>query len=215
MRPVFSVGLLGLALLAACHPTRSDLTQLQRMEASADPRANAAEQIACDARDPVCVRLLVLRGAACTRLTEAPDAATRAQSRACAIADFSAAQRLLADSAPAEDRRKVFTGVAEAQKIARDNAGGGAAAGPNEALATTAATLRAMPGGAAYGAYYAADATVFRAQRAEAVAEACRQLSEARQSLPAEPLPADLGSRVRLLRQTIDTASRPPARSCP
>jgi hypothetical protein len=215
MRQIFSFGLLGLVVLTGCQsPTRSDLTQLQRMDASADLRANASEQISCNARDSVCVRLLVLRGNACIKLTEAPDVATRASSRTCALDDFGTAQRLLPDASSAEDRRKVLTGLAEAQKIVRDSSAPGAAAGSNEALATTAVTLRALTGSAAYGAYYAADANVFRAQRAEPIAEACRQLAEARQGLPADPLPADLGSRVRLLRLTIDAASRPPARTC-
>ncbi|MGK7870572.1 hypothetical protein [Falsiroseomonas sp. E2-1-a20] len=216
MRPTLSIGLLGLVLLAACHPTQSDLIQLQRMAEVADPRANAGEQIACDARDLVCARLLVLRGAACTKLTEVPNRDARARNRSCALQDFGAAQRLLPDGAPAEDRRKILTGLAEAQKIERDFFGSGpSAAGQNNALAATAATLQAAPDGAAYGAYYAADAAVFRAQNAASVAEVCQQLGAARQGLPVDPLPADLAPRVELLRQTINNSLRPPIRTCP
>lgn len=208
-------GLIALVLLASCHPTQSDLTQLKRMEEQADPRANAGEPIGCDKQDVVCVRLLVARAAACTRLTESPDREERARGRGCALRDYAAAQKLLPADAPAEDRRKVLTGLAQATMIDRDFLGTGAtAAERNDTLAATAAALRATQGGLAYGAYFAADAAVFRALRATPAAEACRQLDSARQGLPDDPLPPDLAPHVRLLRATIAAASSPPVRTC-
>lgn len=206
-----------LLLASACqHPNKSDLLQLDRMAKEPDPRSNAAETIACDARDLICVRLLVARGAACTRLTEAPETATRIRSRTCALDDFRAAQRLLPEAAPAEDRLRTLEGLADAQKIARDNsADTAAAAALNEEVATTAAALRPVPGGAPFARYFEADAKIFRAQRGGmAVAEACQTLAGARDQLPGADAPPRLAARVGLLRTAIGAAMRPPARSC-
>jgi hypothetical protein len=202
--------------VAACQPSRADLDQLARMQQAADPRANAAETISCDTRDVVCARLFLLRGAACAQLTEAPDAASRARNRNCALNDARAAVRLLPENAPPEERRRALTGLAEALKISRDNsADAAAAAALNEEISTTAAALRNVAGGAPYAAYFAADANVFRAQRSGmAEPEACRTLAAARGSLPAAGAPADLARRVTLLGTAIDAAMRPPARSC-
>jgi hypothetical protein len=212
------LAMLMLAMLAACGTTtRADLGQLERMQRAAqgDPRANAAEQIACTGRDLVCARMLALRGAACQRLAESPDTATRVRSRACALDDFQAAARQLPADAPAEDRRKVLTGLAEAQKVARDNSADMAAAAQlNTALRASATSLQGVAGGAPFARYFEADALTFTGQRGNlAPAEACRTLGEARAMLPgpAAPgtgVPTELAQRTALLGDTIASAMR-------
>lgn len=194
--------------VAACGPSRSDLQQFERMRTATDPRANAAETIDCGATDLLCVRLLVLRGAACMQLAEAADVATRVRSRSCALEDFRAAQRQLPADAPADDRRKVLVGLAEAEKISRDNAADNAAAADlNRQLAAAAGSLRPVQGGAPFAAYFEADSMVFRSLReGMADANACRTLREARGMLPAGATPPDLARRVSGLRITIDSA---------
>ena len=209
MRRSLLLGVL-LALAACFGPTRSDLAQYERMRqrTAAEGRANADEAISCDQTDMICVRLLVLRGAACAHLSEAPQVADRVRGRLCALEDFRAAERQLPESAPAEDRRRVLTGLAEAQKINRDNsASNEAAADLNRQILATAAQLAPVPGGAPYGAYFEADALTFRGLRdSSSPADACRNLADARARLPGGAAAQDLARRVALLRTTIEGA---------
>jgi hypothetical protein len=206
--------LLVLSAIGCQAPSRSDLTQLDRMKTQADPRANAAESISCTAQDLVCVQLLVARGSACLRLTEEADRAFARQRRQCALDDFAAAARQLPDPAPAEDRRQVLTGLAAARKVARDNTlDAAAAAALNAEIAASAPALRMVQGGAPYAAYFAADTEVFTAQRGGMeAAQACRSLQATLSGLPATGQPADLAPRVALLRSAI--AASISARRC-
>ncbi|MBK1660411.1 hypothetical protein [Paracraurococcus ruber] len=194
---------------AACHPTQSDLAQLGRMQRQPDPRVNAGEQIACDARDPVCVRLQVARGSACQQLAEAlPTPDERLAQRRCALEAFTAARGLLPDGAEAEDRRQVLVGLAFARSADRDNAptaaNPAAAAARDAELAADLPALRATPRGAPYAAFFEAQSRGWRALRPGlATPDACRLSSEALAALPADPLPDDLRQKATTLRGSL------------
>ena len=214
MRHVLTM-LLVLAAMGCQSPGRSDLAQLDRMKSRSDPRVNAAETISCEARDLVCVQLLVARGSACLQLTEEADRAVARQRRQCALDDFAAARRQLPDQAPAEDLRKVLTGLASAQQIARDNMlDGAAAAALNADIAATASALQMVQGGGPSAAYFTSNFETFMAQRGVMPpAESCRILAVARSRLPSGSLPPDIAQRVPLLRTSIDALIS--NRSCP
>ncbi|WP_424812112.1 hypothetical protein [Roseococcus sp. YIM B11640] len=192
-----------LLLTAGC-VKNNDLVQYDRMRNSNDPQAVAAESISCSEKDMACVRLLVLRGSACARLSEAPDVATRVRMRGCALDDFTAAQRQLPADAEAEDRRKVLTGLAEAQRNNRDNSGSRATAdGLNQQLMTTATALGSIPGGASTAAYFKSEALAYQGQRAGSAG--CADLRAARVGLPTA-VGEDLAPRVETLRVSVTNA---------
>jgi hypothetical protein len=210
---VIPVLLLG-ALLAGCgHPTSADLTQLQGFQ-TANDRTVATATIACDAADPVCVRLNLQQGAACERLTEAQSATERATMRACALRAFRQARALLPANASDADRLAATRGLANALKIARDNEMNAATRQQYEAeLDQLLPALAALPGGAPYAGYYRADAALNRVLAKEIDgAAACAALRSAQADLPGAPLPADLAQRVPTLRGLVDSTTR--QRSC-
>jgi hypothetical protein len=186
------------------------------MRASRDHRGTAEQAIACDARDLVCARLFVLRGAACAALSEDPSGAVRRQRRDCALADFRRARDLLPGDAGAEDRLNVLVGLGNALTLARDNElDSAAAAVRNAELGAVAGSLAALPAGVPYQGYFASGAETFAALRSSApLADVCAALARALQRLPADA-PADLAPRVGLLRASIQSETRPPSRTCP
>ncbi len=208
--PVLMLG----ALLVGCgHPTSADLTQLQGFQ-TANDRAVATAVIACDAADPVCVRLQLQQGAACERLSEAQSAAERAAMRACALRAFRQARALLPTNASDADRLAATRGLANALKIARDNEMNAATRQQDEAeLDQLLPALAALPGGAPYAGYYRADAALNRVLTKEVDGSgACDALRAAQADLPGAPLPADLAPRVPALRGLIEGTMR--QRSC-
>jgi hypothetical protein len=206
--------LLLVALLAGCgHPTSADLTQLQSFQAAND-RTVATATIACDAADPVCVRLNLQQGAACERLSEAQSATERAAMRACALRAFRQARALLPSKASDADRLAATRGLANALKIARDNEMNATTRQQDEAeLDQLLPALAALPGGAPYAGYYGADAALNRVLSKEIDgAGACGALRSAQANLPGAPLPADLAQRVPALRGMVEGTMR--QRSC-
>ncbi|MDT7951081.1 MAG: hypothetical protein RQ966_06200 [Acetobacteraceae bacterium] len=195
-----------LLLLTAC-PGRQDAQTLEQVEGTRDPRVVAQHPVACTEVSAVCGRLYEEHAAACLDLVESAAAATRAAMRQCALQDFRAA---LAHLPPNADRLVATRGLADATRIARDNEDYPANA---RALDGVAGQLRTMPGGAAYGAYYAADNSLSRVlTRQVPAAQACATLKDAAAGLPAGEAPADLGPRLGTLRDNFAQAMK--NRSC-
>lgn len=207
---------LWLAVLpASCgHPDSADLQQLQTFQSAGD-RAVASATVDCDAADPACVRLAIEQGAACERLTEVSGDAERVAMRLCAVRAFRHAVALLPTAAGEGDRLAATRGLANALKIARDNAPRAKGERQQDAreLDAVASSLAGLPGGAPYAAYYQADAMVNRVlARETASGQACARLRDASALLGATADTADLNSRAAELRQLI--AMQMQQRSC-
>ncbi len=216
MRAGWRLTALWLAVLPACcgHPDSADLQQLQTFQSAGD-RAVASATLACDAADPVCVRLAIEQGAACERLTEVSGEAERAAMRLCAVRAFRHAVALLPAAAADGDRLAATRGLANALKIARDNAPKATGERQQDAreLDAVASSLALLPGGAPYAGYYQADATVNHVLAQETVsAQACARLRDASVQLAAATDAADLDTRAAGLRQLI--AMQMQQRSC-
>lgn len=199
-----------LAGLAGCgHPDQADLKQLEQFRSASDATVSQAT-IACDAVDPACARLWLYKGAACARLAEAPSEGQRSTMRACAVSSFRQARSLAAKD-PA-DQAAATKGLANALKLTRDNDLALRADATAELTALLPA-LRATPDGGPYAGYFQADLLVndVLAGRTTGPA-ACQALKDATAALPADPLPADLRSRVPALRSVAASQTR--SRGC-
>ena len=118
--------------------------------------------------------------------------------------------------APPDMRLNAATGLAEALVIDRDNTPDPAKrARDMSQLDTLAGELRQMPGGAASGAYFAANNALKRVLTGVVPANtACGVLAGARSDLAQVSASGDLAQRISDLRGQIDTAMSPPLRSC-
>lgn len=204
------LALLLLAGLAGCgHPDQADLRQLEQFRTAPDASV-AQASIACDSVDPACARLWLYKGAACARLAEAPSEGQRSAMRACAVSSFRQA-RTLAAKDPA-DQAAAMKGLANALKLTRDNDSPLRAEATQELTALLPA-LRATPDGAPYAGYFQADLLVNDVLAGKATGPAaCQALREASASLPGDPLPADLRTRVPALRSVAASQGR--SRGC-
>ena len=198
---------LALLLVSACQPGKQDAQILDEVQRTRDPRIVAQQTVTCTDVSAVCGRLYEEHAAACLDLVESAGAATRAAMRRCALQDFRAA---LAHLPPGADQLRATRGLAETTRIARDNEDYAANA---RALDGLAAQLQAMPGGAPYGAYYAADNSLSRVlTRQTPAAQACATLRDTGTALPASRAPDDLGPRLGTLRDNLAQAMK--NRSC-
>ncbi len=211
-------GLVLLVPLAAvgCQADKPALDQLQQVQATTDPRVVVAEKVNCVAASAVCVRLLEEHGAACLRLTEAADPASRGAMRDCALHDFAAARAQMPADATADMKLIAARGLAQALVVDRDNTMDRARyTGDVAKLDAVVADLRALPGGAAYGAYFSANNALNRVLTGNVPAgRACATLAAARDGLVGVTPSGELVQRIAALRAQIDTAMHPPLRSC-
>jgi hypothetical protein len=192
-----------LLMLAGCQTGKQDATVLEQLQATPDTRAAVRIPVTCTAVSEVCARAYAEHAAACLNLVEAADPSTRAAMRSCAQQDF---RQSVAHSPPGTDRLVATRGLAEATRIARDNSDYTANARELDELSSQ---LGAMPGGAAYAAYYAADADLSRVlTRNVPPAQACATLKGAEAKLPAADAASDLARNLATLRSNLTTAKQ-------
>ena len=217
--------LLALLLLLGCpsvpfvHPNTKDVEQLESMQKARSTGALAQvsrEQIACDSVHRTCARLQMEKGGACLALAEASDPAERARVRECAASAFAAARRLLPGDAPANEKLEAGVGLASALRLRREGATPDSRRALNAELAQTTETLRGLPGGAPYAAFFAGDVELNRVLTGETPpAQQCAALGKAAGELGGiTAAPPDLAGRIEALRRNIADAQRSPARKC-
>ena len=202
MRPRELLPLTAVLLLAGCQTGKQDATTLGQLEAAHDPRVAAQIPVTCTDIGEVCARAYAEHAAACLDLVEATDPGTRAAMRTCAQQDF---RQSLAHSPPGVDRLVATRGLAEATRIARDNSTDYASNARE--LDGLSGQLGAMPGGAAYAAYYAADNDLGRVlTRNVPPAQACATLKDAQAKLSTAAAAGDFGRNLTTLRSNLATA---------
>jgi hypothetical protein len=215
------------ALLActACTPDKRDAEGLAKAQGT-DSRALATQPSECTAATLACARTREEHGAACLKMTEARAPEDRAKNRECALTDFAAARAQMPPDAPPDLRLRATVGLAEALVIDRDNQmDPGRRADDITKLDALAADLRGMPGGAAYAAYFSANAALSGVlTRALPEERACATLADARAALQGANAAGvesvgttavfDLAKHIADLGPRIDAERRPPVRSC-
>lgn len=205
----FLLAALVLPMLAACQAGKNDAQKLAVVEQT-NSGTLASQPVSCTDISEVCGRLYEEHGASCLKMAEAADPATRATMRSCAVNDF---RQAIAHLPPASNKLIATRGLAQADLINRDNAPDEATRNANAAeLDSLAAQLQSMPGGAAYGGYYAANNGLNRVlTRKVPQNQACPTLKNAQAQLPTAGVPDDLKVRVTDLRNDLTTAI---TRSC-
>jgi hypothetical protein len=195
-------------LLMSCQQAHKEAQQLDVAERTKDPRVVVQKAVTCTDVSEVCGRLYEEHGGACLALTESADFANRAAMRSCAESDF---RNALAHLPPAADKLVATRGLAEAVLISRDNTSNRAAAVTE--LDALALQFRGLPGGAPYGAYYAASNDLNRVLTGTVPAnQACATLKETQAQLPTGNVPKDLNTRLADLRTNLVVAMK--NRSC-
>ena len=154
-------------LLAGCAVANPTVAQLDRMKqdaAAGDRRAVVAEAIACDAADPACAQLHLLRGDACFALARNAEGEARRSLDRCAEGELAhALGSLMAERTPLGARRDYAVKYLETLRDLIDTR---TAAEPGAAPALAAAATRfeqRYPGDPA-GPYYRAGAELSAAQ---------------------------------------------------
>jgi hypothetical protein len=200
----YARSLITVALLAACHPTHSDLEQYDRMQAQ-DASTRSGETIRCNARDILCVRLSEMHGSACAqRANDARLAPVEGgRLRRCAMDEARSQPALLPINAPPEDRERAVRLVYDAWRTALD---GGDIAADTSSIAPAIDSLNGMAGGAPYAAALTTYAATLSVQTGRTpLSEACAVLSAAHARLPAAG-GTSLQGRIDDLRAAIEQA---------
>lgn len=220
MRRARGVACLAVSVWLAAGCATPDLDQLKRLQEarSVEQRQAAArESIHCNTESATCARLHLEQAGICLSLATSGDAAQRATMRDCALRGFRQAGSLAPANAATADRLNAQVGLSSTLQLQRDASAAAAARAANDELFGAGAALAKMPGGAAHGAYFTADAELFRVLSGEVAQDRQCVALQAASARTADVATSDaaLSERLVRIRRLIDDARRSPARNCP